>query len=80
MRRHDGNGALPDTPRLEGRIDGLCPSELSVPKPVNRLLLTLQRSVPGEERKPAGEPRFSARVHWGSNYEPWVDEVRPLSK
>jgi hypothetical protein len=80
LRRHDRNGAPLSTPVLEARIDGLCPAELSVPKPANRLLLTFHRTAPEEENRPVGEPRFSARVRWGSNYEPWVDDVRPLSK
>ena len=80
FRRHDSDGTPLSTPRLEAWIEGLCPSELSVPKPVNRLLLKFHRTVSEAANSPAGEPRFSARVRWGSNYEPWVDAVRPLSK
>ncbi len=78
LRKYDRDGARLSTPVLEAWIFTLCSPELSVPKPINRLLLGLSRNGPEEENKPVAEPRFSARVRWGSNYEPWVDDIRLL--
>ncbi|MCX6926214.1 MAG: DUF4824 family protein, partial [Verrucomicrobia bacterium] len=80
FRTHDHGGGLLDTPVLEGFIADACPAEASVPKPINRVLLAVRRTVSQEEGAPPSEPRFSAWIHWGRNYEPWVDEVRALSK
>ncbi len=79
LRTHDAEGGLLSTPELEGWVVGLVPSEVSVPRPTNRLLARFLRPIEEGEKTPAGEPRFSARVHWGKNYEPWVDDVRALS-
>jgi hypothetical protein len=70
VRWHDRNGTALGTPVLEAWVQGLCPSELSVSRPTNRALLALHRTA----------AEFSARVHWGRNYEPWVEEIRPVSK
>ncbi len=79
LTRHDANGGLLSSPRLEGWVVGLVPSEVSVPRPANRLLAPLLRTMDEARKTPAGEPRFCARVHWGQNYEPWVEDVRALS-
>lgn len=78
LTRRDADGVLLSTPRLEGRVLGLAPSRVSVPRPANRLLVPFLRTSEEAGNTPAGEPRFSARVHWGRNYEPWVDDVRTL--
>lgn len=78
LRTHDNDGALLSPPRLEGRVEDLLPSLVSVPRPENRLLTTFHRTAPEGERARETEPRFSARVHWGKNYDPWIDEVQPL--
>jgi hypothetical protein len=80
LRRHDRAGAPLSAPRLEARIEGICPSLLSVPKPANRLLLTPRRTGSHGETRPGDEPGFSALVRWGRNFEPWVDEIRPLGR
>jgi hypothetical protein len=79
LQRHDAAGALLRAPRLEGWVLGPVPSQISVPKPANRLLAPFLRSIEQAEGGPVGEARFSARVHWGANYEPWVDDVRVLN-
>jgi hypothetical protein len=80
LRRHDHDGALLSPPRLEPWIQAICPSEVSVPEPVNRPLLTLHRTVSEAESSPTTEPRFAARIFWGRNYEPWVEEIRLFAK
>ena len=78
LTRHDADGRLLSTPRLEGWVEGLLPGQVSVPRPANRLLARFHRTIEEAEKAPAGESRFSARVRWGKHYEPWVDAVRPL--
>jgi hypothetical protein len=76
--RNPQDGSLLQTPYLQGWIQGLSPSEVSVPLPKNRLLTQQPRPAFEDENKPLKLPRFSARVRWGKNHEPWVEEVRPL--
>jgi hypothetical protein len=79
LSRHDDDGGLLSTPRLEGWVVGMVPSQVSVPKPLNRLLARFRRTIEEAEKTPVGEPRFSSHIHWGKNYEPWVDDVRAFS-
>ncbi len=79
LRRHDADGGLLSAPRLEGWIAGLTPSQISVSQPLNGPLARFRRTSEETGKTPAGEPRFSARVRWGKNYEPWVENVRTLS-
>jgi hypothetical protein len=72
------DGSTRDAKYLQGRIQGLTPAEVSVCVPENRLLTPLSRPGFEDENQPSAAPRFVARVRWGRNYEPWVDEVRPL--
>ena len=77
FRERDKNGVSPSTPRVEGRVESLRPGMVFVPLPHNRVLGKLGR--PGFDTppdNPVNEPRFVARVCWGSNYEPWVESVR----
>lgn len=77
FRERDRNGASLSTPRVEGWIEGFCPGEVFVPLLHNRVLRRLGR--PGFNTPPDSppkEPRFTARVCWGANYEPWVESVR----
>ncbi len=80
FRTHDQDGAPLSEPQLEAWVHGPSPPEIFVPKPTNRLLRTLHRVGFEEPQRPVAEPRYSARVSWGRNYEPWVDEVRALTK
>lgn len=81
LRRHDSQGGPLDRPELVGWVEGLVPSQVFVPRPANQLLTTLRGAptAPEPENAPTRAPRYSARVHWGLNYEPWVEEVIPLS-
>lgn len=79
LTRHDADGKSLSTPRLEGWVVGLVPSQVLVPRPANRLLVRFLRTVGEAEKAPAVEPRFGASIHWGKNYEPWVDDVRVLN-
>jgi hypothetical protein len=67
------------TPRLQGRIDTVLPSEIFVPRPHNWLLEGLRHHGPPAPEPAEGEPRFAVTVSWGSNYEPWVGGVRRLT-
>lgn len=80
LTRRDADDGLLGTPRLEGWVVGLLPSQVSVPRPTNRLLAGFLRTFEEAEKKSSGEPRFSARIRWGKNYEPWVDDIRPLGR
>lgn len=80
LTRRDADGVLLGTPRLEGWVVGLLPSQVSVPRPANRLLAGLLRPFEESAKSSAGEPRFSARIRWGKNYEPWVDDIRALGR
>jgi hypothetical protein len=78
LSHHNSQNSPPEQLYLQGWIQGLSPSEVSVPVPENRLLTRLPRPEFEDVGKPPKPPRFSARVRWGKNYEPWVDEVRPI--
>lgn len=75
LRRHDSAGRLLAAPSLAGWVKSLAPAAIYVRRPVNRLLTTLHRTMPEDENLPR-PPRFTARVHWGKNLEPWIDEVQ----
>jgi hypothetical protein len=66
-------------PRLQGRIVSVLPSQISVPRPHSRILEEFRRRGPPAPERLEGEPRFAVTVSWGSNYEPWVHGVRPLT-
>jgi hypothetical protein len=78
-RRYGDNGAAESPPRLEGWVDTLCPAQLSVSKPTNRLL-TKKNHPTTEGQGPARQVHFTGRVCWGRNYEPWVEQIQPVSK
>jgi hypothetical protein len=67
------------TPRLQGRIESILPSQIFVPQPFSRRLEGFRHRGPPAPEPPEGEPRFAVSVSWGSNYEPWVHGVRPLT-
>lgn len=80
-RDHDFDGQPLARPELAGWVDSLLPSQISVPRPANQLLTTLRGPRPQDpdsEDDPAHAPRYTARVYWGSRYEPWVEELKPL--
>ena len=79
FRDRERDGASLSTPRLEGWVEGLRPSEVFVPLPYNRILGRLNRpDFDAPPDKPLNEPRFTVRVSWGANYEPRVEAVRLL--
>jgi len=67
------------TPRLQGRISSILPSQIFVPQPHSRVLEEIRHRDPPAPEPPEGEPRFAVTVSWGSNYEPWVLGVRRLA-
>lgn len=67
------------TPRLQGRIETVLPSQIFVPRPDSRRLEEFRRRGRPAREPVEGEPRFAVTVSWGSNYEPWVQEVRRLA-
>ena len=67
------------TPRLQGWIESILPSQIFVPQPFSRRLEGFRHRGPPAPEPPEGEPRFAVTVSWGSNYEPWVHGVRPLT-
>ena len=75
------NGNRLATPRLQGRIQSVLPSQIFVPQPYGRRLEGFRHRGRGPRtpEPPEGEPRFAVTVSWGSNYEPWVHGVRPLT-
>ena len=81
FRDHDmQEGVSLNTPRIEGWIQGLNPGEVFVPRPQSRVLRALLRIDSNQpDNNPPKEPRFAARVCWGANYEPWVEDVRLLN-
>jgi hypothetical protein len=76
FRRHDRNGTPLTNPVLEGWVEDIRPSELSVAKPMNRSLLSVRRTPSEDVNLTGGEPSYTARVNWGRNYEPWIEDVR----
>jgi hypothetical protein len=79
FRDRDREGKLLATPQLVGWIQMVRPAEIFVPLPQSRMLKGLSR--PNFEEPTGGplrEPRFTARVSWGANFEPWVEKVRLL--
>ena len=66
------------TPRLQGRIVSVLPSQIFVPQPYSRRLEAFRHRGPPAPQPPEEKPRFAVTVSWGSNYEPWVRGVRPL--
>ena len=79
QERSPEDGALLATPRLRGRIETVLPSQIFVPRPHSRVLEEFRHRGPPAPEPPEGEPRFAVTVSWGSNYEPWVHGVRPLT-
>ncbi len=77
--RRGPDGALTEPPYLQGWVEEILPSQIFVPSPWSRTLEGLRRpeDSPVDERQ--SQPRFVARVAWGSRYEPWVTEIRLLS-
>jgi hypothetical protein len=80
-QERDSEGQPLARPELVGWVDGLMPSQIFVPRPANQFLAALHGTgpEPDQEDSPAPGPRFSARVHWGRNYEPWVDELKAIT-
>lgn len=74
------DGALLATPRLEGRIERILPSEIFVPQPFSQHLEGFRHRGPPVPEPPEEKPRFAVTVAWGSNHEPWVRGVRPLGE
>jgi hypothetical protein len=72
------DGTLLATPRLQGWIANVLPSQVFVPRPHNRHLEALRHRGPPTEQPDGEAPRFAVTVSWGSNHEPWVRGVRPL--
>ncbi|HOC16706.1 MAG TPA: DUF4824 family protein [Vicinamibacterales bacterium] len=56
---------------LHGRVIEIFPSQLNVPRPLNRVLAPLQRRT-GDE----GPARYRVRVIWGRR-DPWIADVQP---
>lgn len=77
--RNPEDGARLATPRLRGRIETVLPSRIFVPRPHSRVLERLRHRGARSPEGLEGEPRFAVTVCWGSNYEPWVQGVRPLT-
>ena len=60
-------------------VAALVPSQASVPRPTNRLLARFLRTAEEGGKTSVREPRFSAGVRWGKNYEPWAEDIRASS-
>jgi hypothetical protein len=60
-------------PEVRGWIEMLLPPRIYVPRPHNKLLLSLP-SLPATPHQ--FEPRFAATICWGKNGEPWIKNVR----
>jgi hypothetical protein len=79
LRRHDADGHRLNPPELAGWVEGLAPSVIYVPRPVNQLLTTLHQTFADpDEDAGSHPPRFLARVHWGKNYAPWIDKIQAV--
>ena len=67
---------------LKGRVMGVLPGEISVPRELRPLLESLQgdrttRGMAAGETGGVEEPRYRATVNWGRFLEPWLADVRP---
>ena len=73
-------------PHLEGRITGVLPQQVNVPRGQRAFLETLQSEGRGRAGNPASdtgsprEPRYRATVRWGRSLEPWLVEVQPVTR
>ena len=67
------------TPRLQGWIESVLPTQIFVPQPLSRRLEGFRHRGPPKPDSSEEEPRFAVTVSWGSNYEPWVRGVRLLT-
>ena len=77
-RDYRTNEKLP-APRLEGRIHSLSPGEIFVPRPYSQLLSSLRRDEAKAKEAQAKKQRFKATICWGTNYEPWIADLRLLA-
>jgi hypothetical protein len=75
LREWGPRGARLPEPLLRGRIQAVIPDSIFVPRPFCSTLQDL-RGREGDEGD--REPRFAARISWGANHEPWVEDVRLL--
>ena len=66
-------------PRLRGWVQTVLPDQVFVPLPHSRVLAKFRSNDLSGREEPEREPRFAVTVSWGSNYEPWVSAVRPLT-
>ncbi len=73
-------GTLLPEPRLRPLIETVLPDQVFVPPPWGELLQGLCAAGEDPGRNTAPRARFAARVSWGRNYEPLVEEVRLLPK
>jgi hypothetical protein len=66
-------------PFLMGRVIQALPGELNVPREWRPLLEPFQAtSSTGVWPPPLREPRYRVTVRWGSRFEPWIEDIRPL--
>jgi hypothetical protein len=75
--RNSRDGSLLPEPRVGGRIR-LVAGRIFVPKPQSQILQQLRRRETDPERPPEAPPRFTAKVSWGTRYEPWLETVKRL--
>jgi hypothetical protein len=69
----DGRTRL-TVPHLHGVIEGILPAQIFVPRPHSDLLAPFRRrDLTWNDET---EPRFTARVSWGADFEPWIKSVR----
>lgn len=65
------------SPRLQGWIQALVPSQVFVPRPHNRVFRGLE---PRDGSSDSAEPRFVATLSWGRNHEPWLTAARRIGR
>jgi hypothetical protein len=75
---HRPPGVAVSPPQLRGWIVMLEPELVFAAHPQNRPLVQLLRAGGGDAHREPGEPRFTATLCSGANYEPWVEGIRLL--
>jgi len=63
-------------PRLRGSLRHLLPPRIFISRPHCSVLANLPERDRDFDQQPAGDPRFTAIVSWGTDYAPWLREVR----
>jgi hypothetical protein len=65
-------------PRIGGRVVGLLPSVIFVPRPHAGVLREFRSTPDSEEPDPSRAPHCAVALAWGTQYTPWVTGARRM--